>query len=253
MAHYGGDGGNPNNYRKGKLYFYNNTVISTRSGNTTLVRLSTNDETAHAFNNVIYTSAEGNKFAMIGGAGNFHMHHNWLKTGWVSCHCSPSGIVHDEGNNLTGTDPLFSDFNAQNFEPSLNAPMINQGDALPPSLLPNHDINHQYIKHTSYDTRSQFGQIDIGAYEYEASLCTAISEFIAGSWTNGVPGPTIHAILKSNYNTSTHGDINACACTVEPSSLLTVTSGSVLSVTEELSVNGLMDAHQGSTIVIHDQ
>ena len=43
IVHYGGDSGTTEEYRKGDLYFYNNTVISTRSGNTTLVRLSTPD------------------------------------------------------------------------------------------------------------------------------------------------------------------------------------------------------------------
>ncbi|WP_419641612.1 hypothetical protein, partial [Thiolapillus sp.] len=47
MVHYGGDSGdsgdsgNESIYRKGTLYFYHNTVVSTRDGNTTLVRLST--------------------------------------------------------------------------------------------------------------------------------------------------------------------------------------------------------------------
>jgi len=42
IVHYGGDSGNEAIYRKGTLYFFNNTVVSTRAGNTTLLRLSTN-------------------------------------------------------------------------------------------------------------------------------------------------------------------------------------------------------------------
>ncbi|MCC6464928.1 MAG: polysaccharide-degrading enzyme, partial [Planctomycetes bacterium] len=45
IIHYGGDNGTTSTYRKGTLYLYNNTIYSTRSGNTTLVRLSTNSET----------------------------------------------------------------------------------------------------------------------------------------------------------------------------------------------------------------
>ncbi|MBS3920008.1 MAG: polysaccharide-degrading enzyme [Deltaproteobacteria bacterium] len=45
VLHYGGDSGNTTIYRKGILYFYNNTVVSTRTGNTTLMRLSTNEKT----------------------------------------------------------------------------------------------------------------------------------------------------------------------------------------------------------------
>ena len=39
IAHYGGDSGATANYRKGTLHFYNNTVVSTRTDRTTLLRL----------------------------------------------------------------------------------------------------------------------------------------------------------------------------------------------------------------------
>src|SRR5215510_7399457 len=42
ITHYGGDSGNTDDYRKGTLYFYNNTVVTNRSGHTTLFRPSTN-------------------------------------------------------------------------------------------------------------------------------------------------------------------------------------------------------------------
>ncbi len=44
ITHYGGDSGDEPNYRKGKLYFYNNTIYSERTGNSVVFRLSTNDE-----------------------------------------------------------------------------------------------------------------------------------------------------------------------------------------------------------------
>ena len=59
ICHYGGDSGNLTRYRKGTLYFYNNTVVSTRSGNTTLLRLSSDDETADLRNNIVFTTAPG--------------------------------------------------------------------------------------------------------------------------------------------------------------------------------------------------
>ena len=37
IVHYGGDSGDASIYRKGTLYSYNNTVVSTRTGNTTSV------------------------------------------------------------------------------------------------------------------------------------------------------------------------------------------------------------------------
>ena len=61
----GGDNGDAATYRKGTLYFYNNTVVSTRSGNTTLFRLSTNDETCDARNNIFYNTAAGANLALL--------------------------------------------------------------------------------------------------------------------------------------------------------------------------------------------
>ncbi len=69
ILHYGGDSGTTADYRKGTLYFHHNTVVSTRSGNTTLMRLSTNDEHADVRNNILFTTAEGWSFAMVGESG----------------------------------------------------------------------------------------------------------------------------------------------------------------------------------------
>jgi len=166
IVHYGGDSGSTGNFRKGNLYFYNNTIISTRTGNTTLTRLSTNDETAEVFNNTIFTTDVGNRFAMINANGTFNMDNNWLKTGWVDCHCSPGGTVNDLGNNVTGTDPLFIDLTIQDFGLQANSPLINQAGSIPPTLLPLHNVTLAYIKHLNSANRNTIGNLDIGAYEY---------------------------------------------------------------------------------------
>ncbi|WP_299220262.1 SdiA-regulated domain-containing protein [uncultured Aquimarina sp.] len=177
IVHYGGDSGTQADYRKGTLYFYNNTVISTRTTNTTLISLSSNDETASVFNNTVYTSAAGSSFAMISNNGTFNMHHNWLKTGWKDCHCTPNGVVNDTGNNLVGSDPLFEDFDAQNFKLQQNSPVINQGDAIPAALLPDYNISLEYVTHQNSINRAVSGNIDLGAYEYESSLSIVDQEF----------------------------------------------------------------------------
>lgn len=170
IIHYGGDSGVTESYRKGIFYFYNNTVISTRTGNTTLVRLSTNDEIAEVFNNIIYTTASGGQFAMIEGSGIFNMHHNWLKTGWQDCFCSPNGIVNDLGNNIIGANPLFEDFNSQVFKLQEISPLINMGDAIPTTLLPDYNITFEYVKHQNATNRIISGNLDIGAFEYDETL-----------------------------------------------------------------------------------
>jgi hypothetical protein len=170
MVHYGGDSGTLADYRKGDLYFYNNTVISTRSGNTTLLRLSTNDETAHVFNNVYYGTGNGSLLALIDGTGQVNRQHNWFKTGWQDCHCSPTGTIIDLGNNLTGTDPGFSDINKQNWQPVATSELLNNG--MPPlaELLPDYAVTQQYIKHQFTQSRPISGDMDIGAYEFCGDL-----------------------------------------------------------------------------------
>jgi hypothetical protein len=165
ILHYGGDNGTTADYRKGDLYFYNNTVISTRSGNTTLMRLSTNDETAHMFNNVYYGTSSGGTLALVDGNGTLEFEHNWLKTGFTDCHCTPAGAVTDLGNNVSGSAPGFVDLNNQDFTLAAVNELEDLGMALPAGLLPEHDLLWQYRKHQSTANRPQQAGLDIGAFE----------------------------------------------------------------------------------------
>jgi hypothetical protein len=165
ILHYGGDSGTTADYRKGDLYFYNNTVISTRNGNTTLLRLSTNDETAHMFNNVYYGTSSGGTLALVDGNGTLEFEHNWLKTGFTDCHCTPAGAVTDLGNNLSGTAPGFTDFGGQDFTLAAINEVQDAGMALPMNLLPDHDLLWQYRRHQTLEDRPVQGALDIGAFE----------------------------------------------------------------------------------------
>ncbi|MGJ8663296.1 MAG: hypothetical protein ACSHWU_06585 [Marinicella sp.] len=166
MVHYGGDSGTLDDYRKGDLYFYNNTVISTRSGNTTMLRLSTNDETAHVFNNVYYGPNSGSLLALMAGSGDVNMQHNWFKSGLQDCHCTPNGSIIDMGNNITGSDPDFIDFDAQEFKSQVGGDLINQGMNILPVLLPEHSLSREYVKHQNTQNRTGSGAMDIGAFEF---------------------------------------------------------------------------------------
>jgi len=170
IVHYGGDSGTVADYRKGDLYFYNNSIISTRTGNTTLLRLSTNDETAHVFNNVYYGTANGGSLALIDGSGQVNMQHNWFKTGWQDCHCSPSGTVFNLGNNQTGTDPMFESLINENWVPAVNSVLVNAGMTPLNVLLPEHQVDKQYVKHEGMQIRPDSGDLDMGAFEYCGEL-----------------------------------------------------------------------------------
>ena len=165
IIHYGGDSGTFADYRKGTLYLYNNTIISTRSGNTTLLRLSSTDESAEVFNNIIYTTASGNTMAMIDDDGTVNLQYNWLKTNWQNCHCTPTGSVNNLGNNIVGSQPLFVNFNNQDFHLQDNSSAIDNAKTLPPQVVPNNVISQQYWQHQKAAPRPVVNQIDIGAYE----------------------------------------------------------------------------------------
>ncbi|WP_298757106.1 T9SS type A sorting domain-containing protein [uncultured Psychroserpens sp.] len=169
IIHYGGDNGTTSQYRKGDFYFYNNTVISTRNSNTTLARLSTQDETMHSFNNIIYTSNNGSSMAMINGDGTINSYYNWIKTNWVDSH-SGSGTVNDQGNNLTGSEPLFVDFNNQDFNLQDTSLLIDAGSAIPSIHLPDHDVLNEYVMHTNSIAKQVVNTLDIGAFENLSAL-----------------------------------------------------------------------------------
>lgn len=161
MVHYGGDSGTTADYRKGTLYFYNNTVVSTRSGNTTLMRLSTNDESADVRNNIVYTTASGSRLAMLSSSGLMDLTHNWLKSGWVTSHDSFSGVLTDDGTNIEGLDPGFG----QDYALQSGSACVDAGTTLNPAVLPDHALIRQYVPHLSNTFRPDDGSPDLGAFE----------------------------------------------------------------------------------------
>ncbi len=165
IVHYGGDGGDTTAYRKGALYFFHNTVVSTRSGNTTLLRLSTSDESADVRNNILYVTATGNRLALMNADGTLDLSHNWTKPGWVASHGALTGVIHDDGTGLTGTEPGFVDQAGQDFGITPGSAAEDAGGALHPSTLPIHlPVRHYYL-HQGSIPRPVDAPIDLGAFE----------------------------------------------------------------------------------------
>lgn len=176
ITHYGGDSGATANYRKGKLHFYNNTVVSTRAGNTTLFRLSTNDETCDVRNNILYVTAEGSRLAMIDDTGIVDLSHNWSKPGFRVSHSGgPSGTVNDDGTGITGDSPAFIDESVQNFRLSDGSTAVDAGTALHPDAATANSVTFQYVKHGRSETRPIDDPIDLGAFELGSNSPVEIS------------------------------------------------------------------------------
>ncbi len=169
VAHYGGDSGDLSKYRKGTLWFFNNTVISTRgtadaAKKTTLLRLSSNEESAKIFNNLVYLTASGTTLAILDGSGVAELFFNLLPAGWKSCHGTLSGTLDAHDNVISGA-PGFVDFANADYTLTTTSPARDAGTPLPPGLMPDHALNREYVKHQLKRPRPLDDAIDIGAYE----------------------------------------------------------------------------------------
>ncbi len=193
IAHYGGDNGTTSKYRKGTLFFYNNTMVSYRTDRTTLFRLSTNDERADTRNNVFYVTAAGTTLSLLDATGVLDLSHNWFKPGRVATFGTLSGTINDDGTSVVGSSPGFRDEPAQDFRLAMTSANVNAGTSLAPAVLPDHDITQQYVKHQAGQPRGNDGVIDIGAFEMEdgqpADLVVTTSSLPSG--TVGTPYNTI--------------------------------------------------------------
>ncbi len=170
ILHYGGDSGSLADYRKGSLYFYHNTVISTRTDSTTLMRLSTNDEHCDARNNIIYVTTGGNALALLDSSGVLDLKRNWFKPGYVGSFGGVTGTINDDGTSITGTSPGFVDFAAQDFALAAGSACMDAAIGLSPAVLPSGAISQQYQKHQAGVLRTVSGAAsDIGAFERMAA------------------------------------------------------------------------------------
>lgn len=168
IIHYGGDSGNESAYRKGVLELYHNTLVSTRTDRTTLLRLSTMDETCEARNNILFVGHAGNQFSMLDNTGRLTLRHNWMKPGWVkSFDGDPQGTIDDDGSSIYGTDPGFVDAQSQDFTLKADSKCIDQGGPLSDGVPSEHEPAAEYVRHQQGRSRRIHGAAaDIGAFEY---------------------------------------------------------------------------------------
>ncbi|MBU0993269.1 MAG: polysaccharide-degrading enzyme [Proteobacteria bacterium] len=164
MIHYGGDGSNQDMYRRGVLYLYHNTIVSERTGNTTLIRLSTDDVTADIRNNIVYTSASAGHLALTNGQGILYLTSNWITEGYRNSFESTSADIKTSINNITGTRPGFTDANTGDFTLATGSDCIS-GAGNVASGASGHPVLKQYIRHQAGEDRPDYGDAtDIGAF-----------------------------------------------------------------------------------------
>ncbi len=175
ICHYGGDGGDESLYRKGVLYFYHNTLVSLRSDRTTLLRLSTNDETCDCRNNILYTLHDGTGLAMLDATGLLRLRANWTKPGWKGSHGTLTGTILDEGGNLSGASPEFLSEVEQDYRLAPASACIDAGTALAEAFGPEYAVDREYAGPGISRSRTIDEAPDLGAYEFVSSSPPGIS------------------------------------------------------------------------------
>ena len=162
LIHYGGDTqGYEQNFRKGTLYFYNNTVIlKADSGdlwNTMLFNVSTNDEHVDMRNNVIWKSGTTN-FSLMNTAGHLEMANNWIGDKYTNGRDGFTGTVTGTSGLITGSNPGLD----ADGRPVAGSPIVDKGGALASGLGP---VEYEYMANAKGTPRVIKGALDLGAFE----------------------------------------------------------------------------------------
>jgi len=163
IVHYGGDGAKASTYRKGTLYFYNNTVVSTKKDGSQLFWISSNDEICEARNNIFYTEGGGKSLALMRyGKGILQLSHNYFKPGFRIAAEAKDAIVRDDKTSVLESSPGFVDEQGENFHLKSGSPCLGVGTKLAPAALP---IEREYKKHQSSTPTSGGRHLSIGAFQ----------------------------------------------------------------------------------------
>lgn len=197
LIHYGGDSGDNSIYRKGTLYFYQNTVViqGSRTGPdarwfTNLFHLDTNQQIADVRNNIFYAAGDPDSpgteptgFALLNDyGGTVHFETNWISPGWHTWRNDNAGA----GASITGTgnfisnaenDPGFADLSTYDLRLLVTSPAVDQAGVLAAAAA-GHEPDQQYLIHQGHTTRDVVGAaLDLGAFEGPAPIGPGILQF----------------------------------------------------------------------------
>lgn len=188
LIQYGGDTGVTQYYRKGNLYFYNNTVIenvdSGDSWRTKLFTVQTNDETVHMYNNIIYVDGTTNFYLIADEGGILNVEEeNWISS-YSDYQSGFTGTVNTNDTPLTGSEPGFTDYDNDDFTLVASSTCINSAGTLPSVITTNNDVEGEYSIHR--DVISRTSKNELGAFDYDSLIVVESLEVanIDSVWAN---------------------------------------------------------------------
>lgn len=205
MVHYGGDSGVPEGYRKGTLYFYNNTIVirADQEGpngrwRTAIFDASTADESIDARNNVIVVraataGATATEPAWMRSDGRLELGVNWATPGIIewrddveSDRAEISGLENVSGD---GDGPGFVDEDGNDFRLAAAAEAAGKGSDLhdvPAGL--GATVDFEYVHPASGRARTPESAADLGAFAATSEASVSGGQPGAGATPGSNPG-----------------------------------------------------------------
>lgn len=154
---YGGDGGNRAIYRKGTLYFHNNTMVSLRPDFAEWMAMLSPDERVDARNNIFHAPFAAETY-VSGYDGVVELRNNWIQTGTRT---TARSMIRDLGGNLTGDSPGLADPANLDFRLRAGSPAVGTAGPLAAAAA-SHAVTLEYVAHLQTKARVRPGQ-DMGA------------------------------------------------------------------------------------------
>jgi hypothetical protein len=152
VVHYGGDNGDSALYRKGVLYFFNNTVVirgeeKTR-WNTALFRLETSDETADVRNNIVFRQGSTH-LLLLDGPGRLRLGTNWVSEGFGQRLRPEPGMVPITGIEriVVGRGSPFVNVDGVDLRVRPGSDAARPGDSLVPDVAAAYLPGQVYVPH----------------------------------------------------------------------------------------------------------
>jgi hypothetical protein len=161
IVHFGGDSGNQASYRNGTLYFYHNTILTHRTGATTVFRLSSANATVKCCNNIFQVTNSKGRLALMSEQGQMELGRNWLTQGWVKSVSEFKGHWKETADLLSGIHPGFQ--NQANRQLALLASSPGKGIALPLNTPSEHQVDRRYRCHQQTPLLENEQQRNLGA------------------------------------------------------------------------------------------
>jgi len=190
--HYGGDDGLTSNYRKGTLYFYDNTFecIANQSDFYTMGIFDIETTaTVQADNNIFYMIPRTSggtpsgfcwMYTYNGETGTLKLGINYATRGIANCTNSNSATIiggfSDSNNKLvnnSANNPGFVNPNTDNLSLAAGSVCIGAAGALNAGVLPTYNITTEYVKHLQSAPRTSLA--DLGSEQYVSIVPTAPS------------------------------------------------------------------------------